>query len=222
MLLHKTIGMTNKSLLAFRREYLAAELKEEHMLEDPFLQFSEWLDDAMRSGISDPTAMSLATADASGRPSVRIVLLKGATSEGLVFLSNYTSRKAKELKKNTRAAALFFWPDLDRQIRIEGEVQKLDDGQSDEYFNARPRQSQIASIISDQSKEIESRQALDDKFSDMLDLIGDEEIKRPAHWGGFILKPETYEFWQGRENRLNDRIEYFNEGKSWKIRRLQP
>ncbi len=214
--------MPDKKLIEYRREYLAGELLEENILKDPHLQFSYWLDEAILSGINDPTAMALATSDASGNPSVRIVLLKYARPEGFVFFTNYQSRKARELDDNPRAAVMFFWPGLERQVRIEGKIEKISIGESNEFFRSRPVGSRIASIISPQGEVIPARGFLEQKFQEYCTTLDDEMIERPDHWGGYILKPESYEFWQGRENRLNDRIQYILLDGRWKISRLAP
>lgn len=214
--------MTDKKLMQFRREYLAGELLEEDLLGDPHIQFTEWLEDVIRSGIADPTSMALATADSSGKPSLRVVLLKEAREQGLVFYSNYESRKGKELEENPRASVMFFWSGLDRQLRIEGSVKKLSSQESDVFFNSRPLESRMASIVSSQSQEIPGREDLIHKFKELKDFWKEQMIKRPDYWGGYILKPTSYEFWQGRENRLNDRILYCLKDGSWEIKRLAP
>jgi len=214
--------MQDKSLREFRREFIAGELKEQDLLEGPHLQFMEWMEDAMRSSISDPNAMSLATADRMGKPSVRIVLLKNASEEGYSFFTNYNSRKGHELEENPHASIMFFWPGLDRQLRIEGVVTKLAKNESDDFFNSRPRLSQISSAISPQSKVVESRETLETKFKELDEQMADFPITRPSNWGGYILKPHSYEFWQGREHRLHDRIQYILEDGMWKKQRLAP
>jgi pyridoxamine 5'-phosphate oxidase len=214
--------MTDIKLQRFRREYLAGELSEDNMLGDPYLQFMEWLEDAIRSGISDPTAMALASSGADGKPSVRIVLLKEARQDGLIFFSNYESRKGAELKENPHASLMFFWPGLERQLRIEGLVGKLSGKESDEFFNSRPLESRITSIISPQSNEIPGRGYLTGLFDNLMRSAKENKINRPDHWGGYILKPSSYEFWQGRENRLNDRIQYVLIDGKWEIKRLAP
>lgn len=214
--------MKDISLDEFRREFIDGQLYEEDLLEGPHLQFMEWMEDAMRSGIPDPTAMSLATADRSGRPSVRIVLLKEASEEGYCFLSNYESRKGHDLDENPHASIMFFWSGLDRQLRIEGLVSRLPEKASDEFFNARPRLSQVSAVVSPQSKIIEGRGVLEEKFKEISESEADSPIIRPSHWGGYILKPQTYEFWQGREHRLHDRIQYVKDNGSWKKQRLAP
>lgn len=215
-----TSTMPDTRLQRFRREYLAGELSKDNALGDPHLQFMEWLEDAIRSGIPDPTAMALATSRADGKPAVRIVLLKEAREEGFVFFSNYDSPKGKHLADNPNASIMFFWPGLERQLRIEGLVERIPESESDEFFDSRPLESRITSIISPQSKEIPGRgylTGLADKLSDC-----EKDIKRPDHWGGYILKPSSYEFWQGRENRLNDRILYAMNNGTWEIKRLAP
>jgi len=207
--------------MQFRKEYLSGELLEKDLLEDPHLQFQEWLEDAIRSGIDDPNAMSLATASSNGMPSVRIVLLKDARPEGLVFLTNYNSRKGNELEDNPYAAALFFWPGLERQVRIEGNISKLSAEESDRFFNARPPKSRIAAIISEQSSIIPGRTFIEEKFNS-YDSGAENMILRPVYWGGYLLQPVSYEFWQGRENRLHDRLRYSFKENSWKIERLAP
>jgi pyridoxamine 5'-phosphate oxidase len=214
--------MLDKSLTEFRREYLSRYLEETDLLEDPYQQFMDWIEDAIRSGISDPTAMSLATADGSGKPTVRIVLLKDARPEGFVFYTNYDSRKGNDLLENPQASIMFFWPGLDRQVRAEGRIQRTCKHESDSFFDARPRNSRISSVVSPQSTVINDRQYLEEKYNEFKNLIGDSPIKRPDNWGGYILKAESYEFWQGRENRLNDRLQYVLVDGLWKIRRLAP
>ncbi|MDT8394518.1 MAG: pyridoxamine 5'-phosphate oxidase [Bacteroidales bacterium] len=214
--------MSANFLKHFRREYLSSEMNESDMLEDPFRQFMEWLEDATRSGIDDPNAMALATVDRAGQPSVRMVLLKDAREEGFVFYTNYESRKGQELEQNPNAAIMFFWPGLDRQIRIEGKIERTSADESDEFFDSRPLNSRISAVISPQSKVIPGRDFLEEKFNHYGKPIDDQNLKRPDHWGGFILKPHRYEFWQGRESRLNDRIQYIKVEDEWSTSRLAP
>lgn len=214
--------MADQKLSTYRREYLSGELLEKNIENDPYQQFMDWLDDAIRSGIDDPTAMALATADKSGRPSVRIVLLKDARPDGLVFFSHFNSRKGKDLKSNPYAAVTFFWPGLDRQVRVEGIVKQCLKEEVDDFFNDRPLESRVASSISPQSQVIPDRKYLEDKFADLLAKANNENIQCPANWGGYILTPDSYEFWQGRENRLNDRIRYSLKDSGWHIERLAP
>lgn len=213
--------MADQKISDFRREYLNGELLEKDLLGDPYQQFMDWLEDAIRSGIEDPTAMALATASGEGRPSLRVVLLKDASLDGLVFFTHYNSRKGEELEVNPYAAVTFFWPGLDRQLRVEGRISKTSAEEANDFFNSRPLESQISSIVSPQSNEIPDREYLDKKFAELKS--GDKTaIKRPDHWGGYILKPDSYEFWQGRENRLNDRLVYTLVGGVWKVKRLAP
>jgi pyridoxamine 5'-phosphate oxidase len=212
--------MSSKQRYGRDREYLAGALHEQDAKPDPLEQFLIWLDDAMRSGMPDPTAMALATADAEGRPSVRMVLMKDAGVEGITFFSNYRSKKGMDLTVNPQAAIVFFWPALDRQVRVEGRVEKTSKAVSDAFFESRPRGSKLASVISPQSAAIPGREYLEEKFNVMAG--NDIDPVRPDHWGGYILKPEIYEFWQGRANRMNDRIQYVQDGGAWKIRRLAP
>jgi pyridoxamine 5'-phosphate oxidase len=166
--------------------------------------------------------MSLATSGADGRPSVRVVLLKEARDQGYVFYTNYNSRKGEQLEENPNAAILFFWSELERQLRIEGVVEMIPENESDEFFDSRPLESRITSIISPQSKEINARYDLSVKVNEVLVSQQEKAIKRPKYWGGYILKPSSYEFWQGRENRLNDRILYSLNNGNWEIKRLAP
>lgn len=214
--------MPNNFLKHFRREYLIGKIDEKDLLEDPYYQFMEWLEDATRSGIDDPNAMTLATVGSSGRPSIRTVLLKDARKDGYVFVTHYNSRKAKDLAINKFAAIAFFWPGLERQIRIEGKTEQLSSAESDELFNTRPAESRIAAIISPQSQVLESRDQLEEKYSQYRKLFSEENLKRPEYWGGYILRPDYYEFWQGRENRLNDRVCYLPDGEGWRKQRLAP
>jgi len=214
--------MNAKKLQQLRREYLSGELREEGVSEDPHIQMLAWLEAAINAGSPDPGAMALATADAEGKPSVRMVLLKEARETGLVFFSNYESRKGKELQQNPEASAMFFWPEMERQLRVEGIVEKLPEEESDAFFNSRPKESRIISIVSEQSKEIPGREYLLGKANALKGSRDDSSLKRPTYWGGYILKPASYEFWQGREHRLNDRLEYYKLDGDWKIRWLAP
>jgi len=212
--------MDNEKLFQQGREYLSGKLLEQDVNHDPMLQFTGWLDHAVNSGLPDPTAMALATAGADGQPSVRMVLLKDTTPEGFVFFTNYQSRKGIDLAENPYAALLFYWPLLDRQVRVEGRVEKTGSEVSDAFFSSRHHGSRVASLISPQSTVIPGREYLEKIFADMLEK--QEKVTRPSHWGGYILKPLMYEFWQGRESRLNDRIQYVQVGGKWEIRRLAP
>lgn len=213
---------TDKKIDHFRREYLAGELMEKDMLADPYYQLMEWLEDALRSGVNDPTAMALATSDPSGRPSLRMVLLKDVRPEGLVFFTAYNSRKGRELDANPHASVMFYWSGLDRQLRVEGNVKKVSTMESDDFFASRPLKSRISSIVSDQSEVIPDRDYLTQKADAIFSESNEHSLKRPVNWGGYILVPRVYEFWQGRENRLNDRIRYDLIKNGWEMSRLAP
>ncbi|HET8975010.1 MAG TPA: pyridoxamine 5'-phosphate oxidase [Solirubrobacterales bacterium] len=187
---------------------------------DPFAQLEEWWELARRE-VPLPEAMTLATADADGAPNARMVLLKGFSSQGLSFFSNYESVKGDELAANPRAALILYWRELDRQVRVRGAVERLPDGESDAYFASRPRESQIGAHASDQSRPVE-REALEERFAELLREFDGKEVPRPEHWGGYLLRPESIEFWQGRDNRMHDRFRYTRDGGGWRIERLSP
>jgi pyridoxamine 5'-phosphate oxidase len=209
------------SIAALRREYMGESLNEADLAADPFTQFQHWFDEALRAEISTPNAMTLATAAADGSPSARIVLLKGIDHNGFVFYTNYQSRKGRELAANPRAALVFHWTDLEREVRVEGMVEKVSAAESDEYFASRPLPSRHAAIASPQSEVVASRALLERKFAEAADNHGGEP-GRPAHWGGYRLKPGAVEFWQGRPSRLHDRLLYTLAADRWTIRRLAP
>jgi len=206
-----------------RREYARAELSEHEIDPDPIRQFERWLGEAVQAGLPEPTAMTLATADARGRPSARIVLCKGAGAEGFVFFTNYDSRKGRELAVRPEAALLFYWVELERQVRIEGAVSKVSAAESDAYFASRPPLARVGAWASPQSEAIADRSWLERQVVAILARFpADGDVPRPAHWGGYRLKPETLEFWQGRPSRLHDRIRYVRDGALWRIDRLAP
>lgn len=207
---------------ALRREYKHGELKEENLQKDPFVQFVKWFDQALNADILDVNAMTLATSSIDGKPAARIVLLKEFSGKGFTFFTNFESRKGTELSDNPQAAILFYWKELDRQIRIEGQVQKAAEKAAVKYFDSRSLESRISAVVSPQSKPVESRRWLEERWVDVLKQMENEAIQKPAHWGGFVLKPETFEFWQGRPNRLHDRICYHKISSGWKIERLAP
>ena len=209
------------SIAALRREYMGESLNEADLAADPFTQFQHWFDEALRAEISTPNAMTLATAAADGSPSARIVLLKGIDHNGFVFYTNYQSRKGRELAANPRAALVFHWTDLEREVRVEGMVERVSAAESDEYFASRPLPSRHAAIASPQSEVVASRALLERKFAEAADNHGGEP-GRPAHWGGYRLKPVAVEFWQGRPSRLHDRLLYTLAADRWTIRRLAP
>jgi pyridoxamine 5'-phosphate oxidase len=213
--------MQSNDLSSIRNEYLLGELDIEHVLPDPVKQFSIWMDQALVSEIVEPTAMTLATVGADGKPSARMVLLKGFDEKGFVFFTNYESRKGHEIAKNHRAALVIYWKELERQVRIEGVVLKTSGQESDEYFYSRPVESQVNAIISPQSAVIPDRNHLE-VLRDTYLKNNPASHKRPAHWGGFQVIADVIEFWQGRPNRLHDRIRYARKGGEWNIERLAP
>src|SRR5919204_3190262 len=195
-------------------------LREEDVARDPLRQFAAWFDDAGAAGIRVPEAVALATSTPDGAPSVRMVLMKGFDERGFTFFTNYESRKAGELAANPRAALLFHWDTLGRQVRIEGEVVRVSAEESADYIRTRPRASQLSALASPQSQPVESRAALEARVAELAEL---EELPIPMHWGGYRLSPESYEFWQHRDDRLHDRIAYLpQEGGGWRIERLAP
>ncbi len=209
------------SIAALRREYKGESLNEADLAADPFIQFQRWFDEALRAEMPTPNAMTLATATPDGTPSARIVLLKGVDHNGFVFYTNYRSRKGRELYVNPRATLLFHWPDLEREVHIEGSVDKVTAAESDEYFASRPLPSRHAAIASPQSEIVASRAVLEQKFTVTADKAGDQPA-RPPHWGGYRLEPVAMEFWQGRPNRLHDRLLYTFRNDLWTISRLAP
>lgn len=208
-------------LAAIRQEYSRHSLSPEDCLEDPLAQFSRWLDEAMAAKVAEPTAMHLATAAPDGRPSGRVVLLKGIEQRRFVFYTNYESRKGRQLTANPFAALTFFWPELERQVRVEGRVEQLPADASDAYFASRPYQSRIGAWASAQSEVLDSTRTLlarAAKFAAQY-LTG---VPRPSNWGGYGLLPDRLEFWQGRPSRMHDRVLYLHEGNDWKKERLYP
>jgi pyridoxamine 5'-phosphate oxidase len=190
---------------------------------DPLHLFQRWLDEAIAAGIHLPEAMTLATSTPEGKPSARLVLLKGADERGFVFYTNYNSMKARELDVNPQAALVFYWPQLERQVRVEGKVERTSTDESDAYFKTRPRESQIGALASPQSEVIPSRDMLQQRVRELEELYRDREVERPAHWGGYRLQPERIEFWKGRPGRLHDRILYERQKDgSWHRFRLAP
>jgi len=206
----------------FRREYLRGGLNREDLRGNPVSQFSDWLAQAKDTDIGDPTAMILATVDGSGRPSQRTVLLKYFDDNGFVFFTNYNSRKAKEIEGNSQVSLLFVWLELERQVMINGTAEKISTADSIKYFLSRPRESQVAAWISDQSSVVSSRSFLMNKFDEFKRKLGEGKVELPSFWGGYRVLPEEFEFWQGGKNRLHDRFLYKKVKSGWSIERLAP
>ena len=206
-----------------RYEHAAQGLRRRDLDPDPIKQFGNWFTAALEAGIRDVSAMGLATAGRDGKPSVRVVLLKGFDQDGFVFFTNYESEKGRHLEENAHAALVFYWIELDRQIRITGPTERTSREESERYFHSRPAGSQLGAWVSRQSEVIDSRRVLDARMAEMTERFGDKPIPLPPHWGGYRLRPEVIEFWQGRPNRLHDRFRYTRQANnSWLIDRLAP
>ena len=214
--------MDKTKIASLRNNYLLNELLEKNVFQNPIIQLSEWFNDAVNSEIKEANAMVLSTVS-NGKPKARVVLLKGFDELGFVFFTNYNSHKGLEIEENNFAALTFFWDILERQVRVEGQISKLNEAASSEYFWSRPRTSQIGAWVSHQSEIISGREILDEKLAFYNEKFGsDKVIPKPPHWGGYLLKPENVEFWQGRPNRLHDRILYSMTNGNWSIDRLSP
>lgn len=210
------------SISSIRKDYQLQSLSESDVKQDPIEQFGKWWDEAIASSIDEVNAMTLSTVTAEGKPSARIVLLKGFDERGFVFFTNYESNKGAQLTANPFASLVFFWKELERQVRIEGICEKVSEQESDDYFHSRPIGSQLGACASPQSRVIESRRVIENNLEKLQDQYREMEIPRPAHWGGYRVVPQAIEFWQGRSSRLHDRIKYTKENQSWKIVRLAP
>jgi pyridoxamine 5'-phosphate oxidase len=214
--------MLQSQILKLRKEYSHASLEKTDVAKNPIEQFKSWFSQAMNSNIIEPYAMNISSVDSHGRPSSRIVLLRDVNESGFIFYTNYLSRKGKEIDARQFGAINFFWPELERQIRIEGKLEKVTTKVSDDYFALRPRGSQIGAWASPQSSKIENRGILEQNEKEFTEKFQDQPVPRPKNWGGYLLQPDYFEFWQGRENRLHDRISYEKNGDNWEISRLAP
>ncbi len=215
--------MNQTKIAELRKDYQLLTLDEKDIEKHPSDQFEKWFKDVLKCDFREPTAVILATCSRDAKPSARTVLMKEFSKDGFTFFTNYHSRKGRELEENPKATLLFYWDLLERQVRVEGMVEKVSDEESDKYFDFRPRESRISAIASPQSQVVENRESLESKVNELTsEFVNEERIPRPPNWGGFILKPHYFEFWQGRANRLHDRIAYVHHNKLWKIFRLAP
>jgi len=208
------------NIVHHRKSYEKHSLEVEDLKATPHEMLEFWLSEVEE--LHDYNAMVVSSVDASGQPHSRVVLLRGVNEEGLKFYTNYSSHKGQELEQNNKVALNFFWPTVERQVRVEGELHKLSDAESDAYFNSRPRESQIGAWVSPQSSTIDSREVLNERFREFTDKFEGHPVPRPAHWGGYIIRPKYFEFWQGRPNRLHDRLTYTWVEGNWSIGRMAP
>ena len=211
-----------EALAALRREYGDAGLDAPDLEPDPVAMFRRWLGEAVAAGLGEPNAMVVSTVSPHGRPSSRLVLLKGLDEQGFVFYTNYDSHKGRDLEGNPTAALLFPWHDLQRQVRVEGPAERVGRQESEEYFATRPRESQLGAWASPQSSEVDGREDLDTYYADAEQRFEGEDVALPPNWGGFRVRPELVEFWQGRRGRLHDRLVYRSAGDDWEVVRLAP
>ncbi|HEX4795448.1 MAG TPA: pyridoxamine 5'-phosphate oxidase [Humisphaera sp.] len=218
----ETVDASFPDISRLRVEYRRASLDEDQVDPDPIRQFVTWLNEAIAAKVNEPNAMTLATCKPDGQPSARMVLLKIVNADGFAFFTNYDSQKGHQLAQNPRAALVFFWPELERQVRIEGTISRTSEHESDEYFGARPPDARIGAVVSSQSAVIESREVLERRKRELDRQFPTGDVARPAYWGGYRLMPTRLEFWQGRPSRLHDRVEYVCEQQKWLIRRLAP
>lgn len=210
------------NLHKMRQEYMSGNLNEELMPQDPMQMFKMWFSEAIETGLTEPNAMTVATASLNGKPSARVVLLKEVNNMGFVFFTNYLSRKGREITVNPEVALVFDWHDMERQVRVEGRAEKLPVEDSDAYFNSRPEDAKIGAWASPQSKIVKNRDELEKLEDEIMEQFEDMEVHRPSHWGGYLIRPSVIEFWQGRPNRMHDRIVYYNTEEGWSMHRLAP
>ena len=211
-----------RTVADLRKEYTRSGLSELDAAADPINQFRRWFEEALAADLHEPNAMTLATATPNGKPSARIVLLKGFDRRGFVLYTNYEGRKARELEQNPNCSLILYWGELERQVRIEGWASRVPEAESDAYFDSRPHGSRLGAWASEQSRTVEGRPKLEERLKELEEEHEGREIPRPPQWGGYRVEPERIEFWQGRENRLHDRLLYTRLNEAWKIERLQP
>lgn len=212
----------SKKLDQIRKEYNLKQLNETEVYSNPIKQFEQWFNEALNANCAEPNAMTLATSTFEGKPSARIVLLKDFNENGFSFFTNYESKKGKQILQNPYGALVFWWPEVERQVRIEGKISKVSTSDSDKYFRTRPEGSKIGAWASPQSQPIPNRRYLENLQSDFKEEFSGKTIVRPPNWGGYLLSPTVLEFWQGRQNRLHDRIQYTLQNEEWLIERLAP
>ncbi|KJH71852.1 pyridoxamine 5'-phosphate oxidase [Aliterella atlantica] len=211
------------SVAALRKDYTKQGLRETDLYPDPVQQFKKWFEQALAAQLPEPNAMTIATATKDGKPTARMVLLKDFDDRGFVFYTNYESHKGQQLTENPQAALVFWWAELERQVRIEGQVTQVSAQESDEYFHSRPFNSQLGAWVSNQSQEIASYEVLEQRLAQLQAKYAEQVIPRPAHWGGYRVIPREIEFWQGRPSRLHDRLLYLQQSnRSWLVKRLSP